>query len=289
MTLHKHTALFGLKWDPFSPDVPIEALYMPPRVEHFFFRAEQQARQGGFILITGENGNGKTTALRQLRQRLSTASDLVTAVLNRPQSDLADFYRELGDLFEVPLRPHNRWGGFKALRERWLSHLETTLWRPVLFVDETQEMPSCVLSELRLISTTNLDSRAILTVVLCGDTRLTQRFRDPDLVPLASRIRVRLVQEPATPKELQDCLQHLLAQAGNPHLMTAGLMTTLCEHALGNYRVLANMGAELLAAGARAEVSQIDEKLFLEVFGPASRERGRGRGQSTAPNPNPRS
>ncbi len=284
MTLHKHTALYGLKWDPFSPDIPIEALYTPPRVEHFFFRAEHQARQGGFVLITGENGNGKSTVLRQLQKRLGSASDLVTAVLSRPSSILADFYRELGDLFEVPLHPHNRWAGFKALRERWRAHLETSLWRPVLFIDEAQQMPSAVLSELRLISSTNLDSRSILTVVLCGDTRLTQRFREADLIPLASRIRVRLVQEPATPKDLHDCLQHLLAQAGNPQLMTPGLMTTLCEHALGNYRVLANMGADLLAAGARAEVSQLDEKLFLEVFGPAARDKGRAaRPQSATP------
>jgi hypothetical protein len=68
--------------------------------------------------------------------------------------------------------------------------------------------------------------------------------------------------------------------------MTAGLMSTLCEHALGNYRVLANMGAELLAAGARAEVSQLDEKLFLEVFGPSAREKGRGR-SSSAPGVRP--
>lgn len=288
MSLHKHTALFGLKWDPFSPDVPTEALFTPPRVEHFFFRAEQQARQGGFIAITGDNGNGKSTVLRQLYQRLGLVSDLVTAVLTRPQSDLADFYREMGDLFDVPLRPHNRWAGYRALREKWLTHQGATLWRPVLFVDEAQQMPSSVLSELRLISSTNLDSRAVLTVVLCGDSRLTQRFREVDLIPLASRIRVRLVQEAATPKELHDCLQHLLDQAGNPQLMTAGLMSTLCEHALGNYRVLANMGAELLAAGARAEVSQLDEKLFLEVFGPASREKGRARGvQSAVPSVRP--
>ena len=46
--------------------------------------------------------------------------------INHPQSNLADLYRELGDIFAVPLRPHNRWGGFKALRERWVAHLETT-------------------------------------------------------------------------------------------------------------------------------------------------------------------
>ena len=60
--------------------------------------------------------------------------------LNHPQSNLADFYRELGDIYGVPLRPSNRWGGFKALRERWLSHLESSRCRAVLLVDKAQEM-----------------------------------------------------------------------------------------------------------------------------------------------------
>jgi len=45
-------------------------------------------------------------------------------------------------------------------------------------------------------------------------------------------------------------------------------MTTLCEHALGNYRVLTTMADELLAVAARRELPQLDEKLYLEAFAP---------------------
>ena len=93
----------------------------------------------------------------------------------------------MGDLFGVALKPHNRWGGFKALRERWSAHIESTLVRPVLLVDEAQEMPPAVLSELRLLTSTR-------------------------------------------------------------------------------FRVLTTMAAELLAAAAHAEITQLDEKLYLEVF-----------------------
>jgi hypothetical protein len=91
-----------------------------------------------------------------------------------------------------------------------------------------------------------------------------------------------LPAEPVTPKELHDCLSHLLAQAGNPQLMTTGLMAALCDHALGNYRALANMGAELLAAAVRHELPQLNEKLFFEVFGPSAREKGRPRSQNAS-------
>jgi hypothetical protein len=52
--------------------------------------------------------------------------------------------------------------------------------------------------------------------------------------------------------------------------MTTELMTTLVEHAGGNYRVLMNLGSDLLAAAAQKEAEHLDEKLFFEVFAPPS-------------------
>jgi len=120
-----------------------------------------------------------------------------------------------------------------------------------------------------------LDSRSILSVALSGDLRLLELLGLPQLLPLGTRIGPRLALEYATPKQLHDLITHSLQQAGNPRLMTAGLVTTLSEHAAGNYRVLCNMGAELLAEGLRRQSAQLDEKLYLEVFGPASRSRSR--------------
>ncbi len=271
----KLLSLYGLKWNPFSPDVPIEALFVPPPIDHFCWRLEQQVKDGGFALITGEPGVGKSVTLRLLSHRLQALPEQVVGVLTRPQSGIADFYRELGELFAVPLAPHNRWGGFKALRQRWQQHLSATLWRPALLIDEAQEMDPAVLSELRLLSSTQFDSCSILTVVLAGDGRLLERFSHRDLLPIASRIRVRLNLEPKTPKQLAEYLEHVLAQAGNPRLMTKQLVSTVCEHAAGNYRTLCTMGAELLAAAAQREAPEIDEKLFLELFVPAQTSRRR--------------
>jgi hypothetical protein len=87
-------------------------------------------------------------------------------------------------VFSVKLTPWNRWGGFKALRERWRAHLSSSRIKPVLLVDEAQEMSMEVLSELRLLSSADFDAKSLLTVVLAGDGRLLERQRHPDLVPL---------------------------------------------------------------------------------------------------------
>jgi general secretion pathway protein A len=264
--IHKLQALFGVKWNPFSADVPVEALWRTPKIEHFCWRLEGLVREGGFALITGDPGTGKSVALRTLAHHLAALPDVTTGVLTRPQSGLGDFYREMGQLFGLALAPHNRWGGFKILRETWLAHVEATRCRPVLLVDEAQEMPVAVLAELRILAATEFDSRSILTIVLCGDPRLTQQFRSDELLPIASRIRVRLTLDYLTPKELHDWLQHALDKAGNPHLLTPEVKTTLAEHAAGNLRVLTTLGNELLALAVHRQLGQIDQKLYLEVF-----------------------
>ena len=263
----KLLALYGMKWNPFSSDLPTEAIYVPARVESFCWRIEHaQIREGGFAMIHGDPGTGKSVALRLLADRLARLPDITVGAINHPQSNLADFYREMGDIFGVPLRPHNRWGGFKALREAWLVHLETTRRRAILLVDEAQEMSPAALSELRLMASAQFDSQPLLCIVLAGDTRLIEKLRREELIPLGSRIRTRLATEHASRDELQDCLKHLLSAAGNASLMTTKLQHTLCDHAAGNYRILTTMAAELLAAAAQRDIPQLDEKLYLEVF-----------------------
>jgi general secretion pathway protein A len=263
----KLLALYGLKWNPFSPEIPSEALLCTPKIESFCWRVEHGlVREGGFVLVTGEAGMGKSVVLRLLADRLSALSDLTVGALAHPQSNLADFYREMGALFGCALKPHNRWGGFQALRERWQAHIDSTLLRPILLIDEAQEMNPQVLSELRLLTSTRFDSRIILSVVLAGDGRLLGRLSQPDFLPLGSRIRTRLCLEPLSREELLAHLKHLLATAGNPNLMTPQLLDTLCEHALGNLRVLTNLGMELLTAAAQRELTQLDEKLYFDLF-----------------------
>lgn len=259
-------ALYGLKWNPFSAQVPVEALQRTARIESFCWRVEQLVGEGGFATVTGAAGVGKSATLRVLAERLSGLRDVQVGVLSRPQAGLADFYREMGELFGVELHPHNRHGGAKVLRQRWQAHIDASLSRPLLIIDESQEVMIPVLSELRLLSSAQLDSHLLLTVVLAGDQRLLERFRCEELVPLSSRIRVKLALERSPPEELRECLVHALHCAGVPKLMTPELISTLCDHAQGNLRALMNLAGELLALAAQREIPQLDEKLFFEAF-----------------------
>ena len=263
---NKMLALYGLKWNPFTSSVPAEALHVTPRLDSFCWRVRQLAGEGGFALVTGAPGCGKSAALRILSVSLAAQRDVTVGVISRPQANIADFYREMGELFGVELRPHNRWGGAKTLRRRWQAHIQNALSRPVLLVDEAQEMQPAVLAELRLLASADLDSNILLTVVLAGDGRLADRLRSEEFLPHGSRMRVRLAIERATPQDLQDCLRHALQQAGAPALMTPEVIAALCDHAQGNLRSLMIMGDELLAAASHREARQIDETLYFETY-----------------------
>ena len=128
-----------------------------------------------------------------------------------------------------------------------------------------------MLNELRLLSSTEFDSKNLLSIVLAGDSRLAHKLNQPDLLPLASRIKVKLGLTPVSPAVLKQCLIHVIEQAGNQHLLTEPLIDTLAEHSMGNYRTLMSLSHELLMEAARKEYSVIDEKLYLDVFNVTSK------------------
>jgi type II secretory pathway predicted ATPase ExeA len=262
----KLLSIYGLKFNPFRPDVPIDALFTTPAIDAYLRRVELGIADGGFAMLTGDPGTGKSVALRLLAERLRALPDVLVGSVEHPQSRTMDFYRELADLFGIPLTSHNRWAGFKALRTRWADHIASTRCRPILIMDEAQETLSTVFSELRILASKDLDSKQLLCVVFAGDSRLPERLRSAELLPLGSRIRRRLTLEYASRDELLACLDHLLTAAGNPSLMTSELRVTLADHAAGNYRVLMNLADELLAVAADRELARLDEKLFLDVF-----------------------
>jgi len=266
----KLLAPYGLKFNPFAQEIPVEALQPTPRIESFGLRLERQATEGGFALVIGTPGTGKSSALRLLEKRLQAMPDVTVGSLTRPQCGIADLYRELGHLFTVKLAPHNRWAGAKVLRELWQQHVAASLIRPVLLVDEAQELQPATLTELRLLASKDLDSCALLTIVLCGDGRLAEKLKLPDLLPVASRIRARLLLDDVPRDERMACVRHALTAAGNPKLMTQGLIATLCDHCPGDLRSVMNTADEVLQAGLERDGCPLDEKLFLELFSSTS-------------------
>jgi general secretion pathway protein A len=266
MNHKKLLALYGLQWNPFAADIPHEALISNPHIDQFLWKVENLVIDGGFGLVTGDPGLGKSVILRMLERRLSELKDVVVAEISRPHSSIADFYRELGALFNIELKASNRYGGFKKLREQWCSHIEQTLFRPVILIDEAQDMPEATLAEIRLLASMKLDSQTVLAVVLAADLRFPHRLQSPQLLPLASRIRARLSLERLSAQQLLAMLEEATSRAGAPSLMTKPLMLAIAEAAAGNPRRMNHIAHEILMLGMLKEAISLDEQLLFEAF-----------------------
>ncbi|MBF0442223.1 MAG: AAA family ATPase [Oligoflexales bacterium] len=217
-------------------------------------------------MITGETGLGKSMILRIIENHLNEIPEVLVADLKRPQSSIRDFYPELGELFQVELKASNRWGSFKSIREKWNRHINSSLFRPVLIIDEAQQMSPSVMTELRILTSEKLDSRKILTIIIAGDQRLGEIMSTPDLLPFDSRIRVRHKLYPLSKEELSAMLHHVIQDAGNKNLMTESLINILAEHSCGNPRLMMLTADSLLSAAAQGSREQLDESLYFEVF-----------------------
>jgi type II secretory pathway predicted ATPase ExeA len=267
MELKKLQALYGLKWNPFATDKPLEGLHILPKIERFHYQIEDLVLDGGYAACMGDPGLGKSTLLRILQDRIIKVPNVIVRELGRSQCSVNDFYREISDLFGVCIQVSNRYGGHKSLRKKWQAHIETTLLRPVLLIDEAQRLNDAVFEELKSLASDNFDTKMLITIIFAGDMRLAERLQSPLLKSIDSRLRYRLILKPIESNELAVFLQNTLKLAGAPSLMTKELMNTLADRSLGNFRTLMTLCNECLVEAVRVETPVIDEKLFFDLTG----------------------
>jgi len=129
------------------------------------------ARRGGFAVVTDDPGNRQLRLSAYPRRAIGGGRDVNLGMISRPRPTSPTSGRPV----RRPTKPHNRWGAAKILRQSWQAHIDTALSRPVLIVDEAQEIGSPVLSELRLFASAKLNSYFLPTVVCAGDTCLIER------------------------------------------------------------------------------------------------------------------
>jgi general secretion pathway protein A len=109
------------------------------RLHKTFLLASGTSCHGGFAMVTGDPGTGKSITLRHLHAHLSETTELNVRVIARPQSGICAFYHEIAELADVPVKQNNRFGSFANFRSHWKSHIKSTMFRPVLLIDEAQE------------------------------------------------------------------------------------------------------------------------------------------------------
>src|SRR5690606_13485339 len=132
---------------------------------------------GGFVLLTGEVGTGKTTVSRCLLQQLPAETEI--AYILNPSLTERDLLAAICDEFQLS---YDKDAGLKLLFDLIRDHLLANLAagkRSVVLVDEAQHLLPGVLEQLRLLTNLETDEKKLLQVVLIGQPELQQMLRQP--------------------------------------------------------------------------------------------------------------
>ena len=264
---------FGFSEAPFSIAPDPRYLFMSARhreaLAHLLYGLRSD---GGFVLLTGEVGTGKTTICRCLLDREPDDCD-IAFVLN-PKLDTVELLATLCDELHIALPAGTP--GVKILVDLINRHLLAANARgrkTVLIVDEAQNLSTEVLEQLRLLTNLETNRRKLLQIILLGQPELRDRLARPDMRQLAQRIVARYHLEPLSRPEVAAYVSHRLSVAGARHaLFPPASMDRLYRLSGGTPRLI-NLICDRALLGAYVESKAAVDPAMLaraaaEVLGP---------------------
>lgn len=205
---------FGFKEAPFSIAPDPRYLYMSERHREALAHLVYGIRsEGGFVLLTGEVGTGKTTVCRCLLEQVPEKTE-IALVLN-PKLTTVELLATLCDELRIPCPEGN--GSIKVFVDRINARLLENFasgCRTVLIIDEAQNLEAEVLEQIRLLTNLETNDRKLLQIIMLGQPELRAKLARPELRQLAQRITARYHLEPLSRKEAVSYIHHRLQVSG---------------------------------------------------------------------------
>lgn len=251
-----YTAFFGFRVKPFDLLPNPDFLYPSRAYRKASAYLEYGVRdRAGFILITGEVGAGKTTLIRSLLKR-SLGDVLISKVFNT-SVDAEQLVAMINDDFGLETDGRDKVAMLRDLNT-FLIEQYAERRRPVLIIDEAQNLTPEVLEEVRMLSNLETDNAKLLQIILVGQPELRERIRSPQLLQLRQRILVQCHLEPLTREEVEEYVLYRLERAGNRDALhwEEGVMAEMHRATRGIPRLVNILGSYVLldayAAGRRS-------------------------------------
>ena len=209
---------FGLKQQPFSLAPDPRYLYMSKRhreaLAHLLYGV---GGGGGFVLLSGEIGAGKTTVCRCFLEQIPKRCNV--AYIFNPKLTVMELLKTVCDEFHIPLPPVAEVPAptvktYVDALNGFLLETHAVGQNNVLIIDEAQMLSADVLEQLRLLTNLETNERKLLQIVLIGQPELRTMLDRPDLEQLAQRVIARFHLNALSAKETEHYIRHRLSVAG---------------------------------------------------------------------------
>jgi general secretion pathway protein A len=271
-----YAAHFGLKREPFSIAPDPRYLFMSERHREALAHLLYGVRGGGgFVLLTGEIGAGKTTVCRCFLEQVPKRTNV--AYIFNPKLTALELLQSVCEEFRITVSARDDSAAptlkdhVDALNE-YLLRSHAAGYNSVLIIDEAQNLAADVLEQLRLLTNLETNERKLLQIILIGQPELRDMLARPELEQLAQRVVARFHLDPLGEDETAHYIKHRLSVAGMSglipfdrdarhriHELTRGVprrINLLCDRAL--------LGA--YASGRQRVDRTIVDKAASEVF-----------------------
>lgn len=248
---------FGLKCEPFSLDLDPKRVLRTEAIDAVDNRVQYVMRTGGILLVTGEVGAGKSTALRWCTQQLHPSKHRVLWI-TASSGSILEVYRQLLDEFDIPTVANSKAFLTRRIREQVVNVVNQLHQQILLVIDEASLLRIEVFAELHTLTQFEGDSKPWLPIVLVGQKNLADNLLHRTVAPLASRIIARTHLHEVDREHMERYLAHHLTIAGiKRNLYDASAITAIHQGSAGLYRKANNLARGALVAAAADRASSV--------------------------------
>jgi general secretion pathway protein A len=257
---------FGLAEAPFSIAPDPRYLYMSSRhqeaLAHLLYGVHGG---GGFVLLTGEVGTGKTTVCRCLLEQIPDSCEV--AYIFNPKLTVAELLSTICTEFGIAF-PENNDSVMVYVNciNRFLLDAHARGKHLVLIIDEAQNLEADVLEQLRLLTNLETNERKLLQIILLGQPELVDMLARPELRQLAQRIIARYHLGPLSLPEVTEYVRHRLEVSGTHHQLIPTRLMALLYRLSGGIPRLINVLCDRALLGAYVQSKEkVDRKILKQA------------------------
>lgn len=253
-------AFFNFTKTPFQRDIPATSLYVTPQLRDLQDRLTHGVKNCYFLIVTGDSGSGKTTAIRQFMSGLDQ-SRAVAFYVSESRLTPRNFYFEV--LNQLGIKPRFYRGDAKRQLMKEVRALSSDKKLPVIIIDEVHLCDMEMLTEIRFLLNFDMDSRSPMSLILVGQTEIRDILRKQVYEAVSQRIDLRCHIPPLDCAQTAEYISAHIAYAAGSHdnIFTEAAISAIYDYSSGLPRKINRVATICLMHAAQTNKRLVDDHM----------------------------